>query len=130
MKSLTVALLGVVLMGGSALAQPVPYGHYYCAQHAQYCNHPQYVAPQGLGYGWSTPAQNNSCNSSYSAPIYNPSCNPYPVYQQSYRQGCNQNNSGNNWNRGGKRRLWQHQNHANGSGYYRCNLHQQVCNHH
>lgn len=68
------AAAGALALTCSAMAQPcgqnnygqVPPGHYYCGQHSQYCNHPQYYnGYNGYNYNYAVSNPGNCNNNVY-----------------------------------------------------------------
>lgn len=122
-------LVGALALTGAVWAQPcnqqgnagynqgyqvqVPYGHYYCNQHAQYCNHPQYNYSTQSGFGLTTNSansgwySNNSCNNSNNAAWNNNNWG-----NRSWVNGnsgnCNSRNR-NNWNNSWNSNRYQNQ---------------------
>jgi hypothetical protein len=95
---------GLLALTGAASAQPcnaqqnnqVPYGHYYCNQHSQYCNHSQNYVQPGYGVMYSAPVT-GWANQSWANQNYNNSCNNNQVRWNNNNSNRWNNNYG-NWN--------------------------------
>ena len=124
-RFLKLLAVGALVLPWAASAQPcnqqqgrvqgyqaqVPYGHYYCAQHGQYCNHPQSYSTQptrAVMYSAPSYAGNNNWNQGYNANNNRCSSN------NSWNQGYSGSNNWNQWNNR-SRKNHHHQNRYNNS---------------
>ena len=123
-------LVGALALTGAVWAQPcnqqgnagynqgyqvqVPYGHYYCNQHAQYCNHPQYNYSTQSGFGLTTNSansgwySNNSCNNNNNAAWNNNNGWGNRSWVNGNSGNCNSGNR-NNWNNSWNSNRYQNQ---------------------
>ncbi|MBT9584026.1 hypothetical protein IV102_11865 [bacterium] len=113
MKRIFSLLVGALALTGAVWAQPcnqqgytqgyqvqVPYGHYYCNQHAQYCNHPQYNYSTQSGFGLTTNSANSGWYSDNSSYNHNNAAwsNNNSWGNRSWGNGNCDNGNRNNWN--------------------------------